>query len=63
MALRLSVEEVLAQIRNVSPFISGITVSGGEATTQLPFLVALLVASLLLLAFPPIATGLASWVK
>ena len=29
----------------------------------LPFLVALLVASLLLLAFPPIATGLASWVK
>ncbi len=41
MALRLSVEEVVAQIRNVSPFISGITVSGGEATTQLPFLLAL----------------------
>jgi len=44
MALRLSVEEVMEQVRKVSPFISGITVSGGEATTQLPFLVALFTA-------------------
>lgn len=41
MAQRYSVEEMVAQIRKVAPFISGITVSGGEATTQLPFLVAL----------------------
>lgn len=41
MAQRFSVEEVLAQVRHVATFISGITVSGGEATTQLPFLVAL----------------------
>lgn len=41
MALTLSVSEVLAQIQKAAMFIEGITVSGGEATTQLPFLVAL----------------------
>lgn len=41
MAHRLSVEEILSQIRKSAPFIEGITVSGGEATTQLPFLVTL----------------------
>lgn len=41
MAQRLSVAEIVAQIRQVAPFIEGITVSGGEATTQLPFLIAL----------------------
>jgi YjjW family glycine radical enzyme activase len=41
MAQRFSVEEILGQIRTVAPFIEGITVSGGEATTQLPFVVAL----------------------
>jgi pyruvate-formate lyase-activating enzyme len=28
----------------IAPFIEGITVSGGEATTQLPFLIALFTA-------------------
>ncbi len=41
MALTLSVDDVLAQIQKVALFIEGITVSGGEATTQLPFLIAL----------------------
>jgi len=41
MAQRLSVDDVIGHIRKVAPFIEGITVSGGEATTQLPFLVAL----------------------
>jgi pyruvate-formate lyase-activating enzyme len=41
MAQTLSVEEVLAHVRKAAMFIEGITVSGGEATTQLPFLVAL----------------------
>lgn len=41
MAQRYSVEEILAQVRKASPFIEGITASGGEATTQLPFLIAL----------------------
>ena len=44
MAQRLSVEEILAQIRKAAPFIEGVTVSGGEATTQLPFLIALFTA-------------------
>ena len=44
MAHRLSVEEILSQIRKSAPFIEGITVSGGEATTQLPFLVTLFTA-------------------
>ena len=44
MAQRMNVEEVLAQVRKVAPFITGITISGGEATTQLPFVVALFAA-------------------
>lgn len=38
MAIILSVDEVLKQVTRAAPFIEGITVSGGEATTQLPFL-------------------------
>jgi len=41
MAQTMSVEEVLAHMRKARFFIEGITVSGGEATTQLPFLLAL----------------------
>ncbi len=44
MAQRFSVEEILTQIRKAAPFIAGITVSGGEATTQLPFVIALFTA-------------------
>ncbi|MRS15316.1 YjjW family glycine radical enzyme activase [Enterobacteriaceae bacterium RIT691] len=38
MAQTLSVDDVLKQISRAAPFIEGITVSGGEATTQLPFI-------------------------
>ncbi|ADO49993.1 YjjW family glycine radical enzyme activase [[Enterobacter] lignolyticus] len=41
MAQQMSVDDVLQQILKASPFIEGITVSGGEATTQLPFICAL----------------------
>ncbi|HCJ6374598.1 YjjW family glycine radical enzyme activase [Citrobacter sp. RHBSTW-00671] len=41
MTLTMSVDEVLQHVRKASPFIEGMTVSGGEATTQLPFIVAL----------------------
>ena len=41
MAQSMSVEAVLTKIKNVAGFIEGITVSGGEATLQLPFLLAL----------------------
>lgn len=44
MAHRFSVDEILTQLSKSAPFIEGITVSGGEATTQLPFLVALFTA-------------------
>ncbi|MGY5958557.1 YjjW family glycine radical enzyme activase [Kosakonia sp. BK9b] len=44
MAQPMSVAMVLAQIRKTAPFIEGITVSGGEATLQLPFLHALFTA-------------------
>ncbi|PJC93870.1 YjjW family glycine radical enzyme activase [Aeromonas lusitana] len=37
----MSVAEVLAELRRYGPLLSGVTVSGGEATTQLPFVVAL----------------------
>lgn len=37
-AIRRSVEDVLAEIRRAAPFLSGITVSGGEATQQADFL-------------------------
>ena len=44
MSQTMSVEEVLRQLRKASLFIEGITVSGGEATTQLPFIVDLFTA-------------------
>lgn len=44
MAQTMSVDEVLRQIRKASLFIEGVTVSGGEATTQLPFVVDLYTA-------------------
>jgi pyruvate formate lyase activating enzyme len=36
-----TVDDVLGELRSLRPFLSGITVSGGEATLQLDFLVAL----------------------
>ncbi|MDH3308255.1 MAG: YjjW family glycine radical enzyme activase [Acidimicrobiia bacterium] len=44
MALETSVDQILEQLRPRAAFLSGITVSGGEPTLQLPFLVALLEA-------------------
>lgn len=41
MAKTMSVEEIISQIAAAAPFIEGVTVSGGEATTQLPFIEAL----------------------
>ncbi len=41
MAQLMSIEQVIQQISKVAAFIEGITVSGGEATTQLPFICAL----------------------
>jgi len=41
MAQIWSVEQVIQQVTKVAPFIEGITISGGEATTQLPFVCAL----------------------
>lgn len=38
MAQTLSIDDVLLQVARAAPFIEGITVSGGEATTQLPFI-------------------------
>lgn len=35
--LRMTVPELLTQIRRAAPFLSGITVSGGEATQQAGF--------------------------
>ena len=40
-AKRLSVDDLLVTIRRAAPFLSGITVSGGEATQQADFLRAL----------------------
>lgn len=40
----MTVDDVLALLRRYGPMLSGITVSGGEATTQLPFVVALFAA-------------------
>ncbi|MGY3859624.1 YjjW family glycine radical enzyme activase [Aeromonas intestinalis] len=37
----MSVAEVLAQLRRYASLLTGVTVSGGEASTQLPFVVAL----------------------
>ncbi|KZL15425.1 Pyruvate formate-lyase 1-activating enzyme [Pseudovibrio axinellae] len=39
-----SVDDVLALVRKNKPFLNGITVSGGEATTQLKFIIALFTA-------------------
>ncbi|MGL4402206.1 MAG: YjjW family glycine radical enzyme activase [Fusobacteriaceae bacterium] len=36
-----SVEELFQEIKSVAPFIEGITVSGGEATLNIPFLIEL----------------------
>jgi len=36
-----SVDDLLVEIRRAAPFLSGITVSGGEATLQAPFVAAL----------------------
>ncbi|MDN8601138.1 YjjW family glycine radical enzyme activase [Citrobacter sp. S2-9] len=44
MAQTMSIDEVLRHIRKASLFIEGITVSGGEATTQLPFILQLFAA-------------------
>ena len=41
---QMSVAEVLALLRRYGPLLTGITVSGGEATTQLPFVIALFTA-------------------
>lgn len=41
---RLAVEDVLGRIRRAAPFITGVTVSGGEATQQPAFLGRLLAA-------------------
>lgn len=44
LAYEASVDEVVEQIRETAKFISGITVSGGEATEQIDFLVDLFTA-------------------
>ncbi|XKM12872.1 YjjW family glycine radical enzyme activase [Orbaceae bacterium ac157xtp] len=44
MTYRYSVDEILAIIRQYLPFLNGITLSGGEATLQLPFITALFTA-------------------
>lgn len=41
MAQLWSIDQILQQITRAAPFIEGITISGGEATTQLPFVCAL----------------------
>ncbi|AXB03476.2 MULTISPECIES: YjjW family glycine radical enzyme activase [Aeromonas] len=41
---QMSVAEVLALLRRYGPLLTGVTVSGGEATTQLPFVIALFTA-------------------
>lgn len=43
-AQKLSVDDVLARLREAVPFVTGITVSGGEATRQWPFVRELFVA-------------------
>lgn len=41
---QMSVAEVLTLLRRYGPLLTGITVSGGEATTQLPFVIGLFTA-------------------
>ena len=43
-ARRVAVPDLLEEIRPVAPFLSGVTVSGGEATLQAPFVEALFAA-------------------
>jgi pyruvate-formate lyase-activating enzyme len=43
-ARTVTVEELVDEIRGPAPFLSGVTVSGGEATLQTPFLVELFAA-------------------
>lgn len=43
-ACRVTVDELLAQVRVAAPFLSGLTVSGGEATVQTEFVAALFAA-------------------
>ncbi len=40
LARRVSVPDLLEEVRPVVPFLSGVTVSGGEATLQAPFVAA-----------------------
>ncbi|WP_270835960.1 YjjW family glycine radical enzyme activase [Aeromonas sp. QDB30] len=40
----MTVDDVLALLRRYGPLLTGVTVSGGEATTQLPFVIALFTA-------------------
>lgn len=44
MVKRMSVEDVLGLLRRNAPFLNGLTVSGGEATLQLDFLIDLFTA-------------------
>jgi pyruvate formate lyase activating enzyme len=44
LAYEASVDDIVDQIRETAPFISGITVSGGEATLQTDFVIALFTA-------------------
>ncbi|NLT53551.1 MAG: radical SAM protein [Actinomycetales bacterium] len=53
-----SVDETLADIRSVEPFLSGITVTGGEATLQAPFVHALFTG----LRADPVIRGLTAFV-
>ena len=39
-ARQVTVEELLEQVRPLAPYLSGVTVSGGEATLQAPFVAA-----------------------
>jgi pyruvate-formate lyase-activating enzyme len=39
-AREVDVDELMAQVRPLAPFLSGVTVSGGEATLQAPFVAA-----------------------
>ena len=40
LARTATVEQLLGEVRPVAPFLSGVTVSGGEATLQAPFVAA-----------------------
>jgi pyruvate-formate lyase-activating enzyme len=44
LARRVTVAELLAEVRRVAPYVCGVTVTGGEATMQAPFVAALFAA-------------------